>query len=102
MRISSAHLALALVCLGGGCVASIQPQIPADVATALARDRMRRLDTPSLSLYYPDGRRPETLRFAARLERCAQLLRARMLFHNDIADRRMAVILPEMTFNNAF
>jgi hypothetical protein len=85
-----------------GCVASVQPQMPADVATALARDPMRRLDTPSLSLYYPAGRRAETLHFAARLEQCAQLLRARMLFHNDIADRRMAVILPELTYNNAF
>jgi hypothetical protein len=89
------------ICLAG-CVASVQPQMPVDVAAALARDPMRRLDTPSLSLYYPAGRRAETLHFAERLEGCAQLLRARMLFHNDIADRRMAVILPELTFNNAF
>jgi len=89
MRRCRASLALALLCLTAGCVASFQPQMPVDVASALARDRMRRLDTPTLSLYYPDGRRAETLHFAARLERCAQLLRARMLFHNDIADRRM-------------
>jgi hypothetical protein len=88
--------------LVAGCVASVQPQLPADVATALARAPMRRLDTPSLSLYYPAGRQAETLHFAARLERCATLLRARQLFHNDIADRRMAVILPELTFNNGF
>ncbi|MES1158248.1 MAG: hypothetical protein ABUL67_04015, partial [Haliangium ochraceum] len=93
-------------CLGlaialGGCVASVQPQIPQDVAAALARDPMRRLDTTSLSIYYPAPRRDEALRFADRTERCARALRARTLFHNDIADRRMAIILPSLTFNNA-
>ena len=85
----------------GGCVASVQPQIPQDVATALARDPMRRLDTTSLSIYYPAPRRDEALRFADRTERCARALRARTLFHNDIADQRMAIILPDLTFNNA-
>ncbi len=90
-------LAIAL----GGCVASVQPQLPQDVAAALARDPMRRLDTTSLSVYYPAPRREEALRFADRTERCARALRARPLFHNGIADQRMAIILPDLTFNNA-
>ena len=82
-------------------MASVQPQIPQDVAAALARDPMRRLDTTSLSIYYPAPRRDEALRFADRTERCARALRARTLLHNDIADQRMAIILPDLTFNNA-
>lgn len=93
---------LALALGLAGCVASIQPQMPQDVAAAVARDPMRRLDTRSLSVYYPAQRRDEALRFAARAEDCAQALRARTLFHNDIADRRMVVVLPDLTFNNAF
>ena len=93
---------LALAVALAGCAASIEPQMPQDVAAALARDPMRRLDTPSLSVYYPIQRRDEALRFADRAERCAQALRSRMLFHNRIADRRMVVVLPDLTFNNAF
>ena len=86
----------------GACVASVQPVIPEDVATALALTPMRRLETPSLEVYYPAGRHDEALRFAEHVEGCARQLRSRTLVHNDIADRRLTLIMPELTFNNAF
>ncbi|HVZ87911.1 MAG TPA: hypothetical protein VHG72_13135 [Polyangia bacterium] len=84
------------------CVASVQSQIPPDIAATLVRNPMRRLDTDLLSLYYPAQRRDEAVRFAAHVEGCARQLEGRALVHNDIADRRLVIIFPEVTFNNAF
>ncbi|HLK91646.1 MAG TPA: hypothetical protein VKZ18_17270 [Polyangia bacterium] len=88
--------------LAGACVASTQPILPQDVATALAREPMYRLQTPNLDVYYPGPRRDEALRFAAHVEGCARALASRALVKNGIADRKLTLILPELTFNNAF
>ncbi len=94
---------LGLFLLGaGGCATSEQPLLPDDVATALARTPMRRLETASLRIYYPESRREQAYRFAGGVEACALALKAFSQVHNLIADRRMTLILPELTFNNAF
>jgi hypothetical protein len=90
------------VFLVGSCIASVEPIIPQDVAAALAQRPMRRLDTPNLAIYYPTDRRAEAVRFATHVEGCARQLLARQLIHNAISAQRLTLILPEVTFNNAF
>ena len=83
-------------------MAPIAPIIPQDVATALAQKPMRRLETTNLDVYYPTDHHDEAVRFADHVEWCARQLRARALVHNGIADRRLTLIMPDLTFNNAF
>ena len=85
-----------------GCIASVQPIMPQDVATALAQKPMRRLETTNLNVYYPADRHDEAIRFAQHVEGCARELHARQLIQNGISTRRMTLILPDLTFNNAF
>ena len=97
----------AVVALSGcvalaGCIASVQPIMPQDVATALAQKPMRQLETTNLNVYYPADRHDEAIRFAMHVEGCARELHARELIHNGISARRMTLILPDLTFNNAF
>ena len=63
---------------------------------------MRRLETPNLDVYYPAERHDEAVRFAQHVEGCARQLEARPLVHNGFASRKLTLILPELTFNNAF
>jgi hypothetical protein len=95
-------LALGAMVAAGGCIAPVTPVMPQDVAAALAQKPMRHLETASLDVYYPADRRDEAVRFAGHVEWCARQLRARALVHNGIADRRLTLIMPELTFNNAF
>jgi hypothetical protein len=83
-------------------MAPVVPLMPQDVATALADKPMRRLETANLDVYYPDDHHDEAVRFADHVEWCARQLRARALVHNGIADRRLTLIMPDLTFNNAF
>jgi hypothetical protein len=76
--------------------------MPQDVAAALAHEPMRRIETASLDVYYPASHHDEAVRFTDHLEWCARQLRARALVHNGIADRRLTLIMPDLTFNNAF
>jgi hypothetical protein len=94
--------ALAAVVGLGACMAPVTPLLPQDVATALVQKPMRRLETANLEVYYPDDHHDEALRFADHVEWCARQLRARALVHNGIADRRLTLIMPDLTFNNAF
>ncbi len=97
----SALLALALV-IGYGCVVPTQSRFPPDVATALREQPMRRLETDALLIYYPAQRRDGALRLASRIEGCAASLRSKAFIHNDYADQKMVVVLPDVPFNNAF
>jgi hypothetical protein len=83
-------------------MAPVVPLMPQDVATALASKPMRRLQTDNLDVYYPDDHHQEAVRFADHVEWCARRLRARALVHNGIADRRLTLLMPDLTFNNAF
>ena len=98
----SARVALAAAVLLEGCVASVGPLLPQDVQTSLAQHAMRRLETPNLDVYYPAERHDEAVRFAEHVEGCARQLEARALVHNGFASRKLTLILPELTFNNAF
>ncbi len=95
-------VALAASVALSACMAPVAPLMPQDVATALAQKPMRRLETPNLEVYYPDDHHDEALRFADHVEWCARQLRARALVRNGIADRRLTLIMPDLTFNNAF
>lgn len=98
MRHSIVILAAVLV----GCVGPTQTRFPTDVATALRRDEMRRMETQSLVIYYPEQRRGDAERIAGRVEQCAQVLRSQALIHNSYADQKMVLVVPDVPFNNAF
>lgn len=78
------------------------PRYPTDVATALASEPMRHIETERLHLYYPEQRREEALRVAERLEGCAAVLRQRTHIKNSYSRDKMVIVLPELPFNNAF
>jgi hypothetical protein len=45
-----------------GCMASVQPIMPQDAATALAQKSIRRFETTNLDVYYPADRHDEAIR----------------------------------------
>ena len=63
---------------------------------------MRRLDTETMALYYPEGRETEAWRFLTHVGGCVQHLRSVAHVHNGVADEKIVTILPELAFNNAF
>lgn len=93
-------LALVALALGAGCAPSLRFD-PA-THTALAQANMRRLETDSLVLYYPDHAKEETLRVAARYEACLRVLRAASRIHTSAADEKPRVVLPDAPLNNAY
>jgi len=106
-RKSRAPLAVAIAALsawgmGLGCAGVFAPQFPQDIATALAQERMSRLETPDMYLYYPTKRRDEALRFLERVGACAAHWRSESWLHNQIADAKMVLVMPELPYNNAF
>ncbi|HSY39706.1 MAG TPA: hypothetical protein VLA79_09265, partial [Polyangia bacterium] len=101
-RLAFVAVALLAPALTLGCGGMFVPQFPQDIATALAHERMSRLETPDLYLYYPTKRRDEALRFLGRVEACAAHWRNESWLHNRIADAKMVLVMPEVPFNNAF
>jgi hypothetical protein len=85
-----------------GCGGVFAPRFPQDVAAALAGERMSRLETPDIALYYPARRREEALRFLERVEGCAAHWRSETWLRNQITDAKMVLVMPEVPFNNAF
>jgi hypothetical protein len=57
------------------------PPLDQASAAALAQQPMRRLETRSLEIYYPEARRELALRVAARLEYCTAELKRRAVLH---------------------
>lgn len=94
----------ALIVLGivAGCVATATPRFPADVSAALARHDMRRMETDTLILYYPEHRRELAVRTAERITACQTMARARTRIDAWPAREKAIVVMPEMPFNNAF
>jgi hypothetical protein len=84
-----------------GC-ATIQQRFPDDVAAAVARDSMRRLETDHFILYYPEQRHDEVRRFLARAERCSSTTRGQARIHEGAWNDKMVVVMPDVPFNNAF
>jgi hypothetical protein len=81
-----------------GCT-SFAPRFPSNIAASFARDPMRRLETRSLRLYYPEPHRVEALRVAARLESCVDQLRAHA---HGPEDDKLLVVMTSADFNNAY
>ena len=100
----AARVVLALIASASiaGCSGAFVPQFPQDIASALARERMSRLETPDIYLYYPTRRRDEALRFLERVEGCAAYWRNQTWLRNQITDAKMVLVMPEVPFNNAF
>ena len=93
-------LAATLAALGG-CATS-EPRFTPDVATALSRDSMRRLETPDLVVYYAEGRRSEAERFTVSVGGCLRALKQRTRIHNRFSERKPFVILAGAAIDNAF
>lgn len=100
MRLSC--LVLPVFLLLTSCAGPVQSRFPPDVATSFREQPMRRLETDSLLVYYPERRREDALRIAERAEGCAAVLRAQAKIHNSYADQKMTLVLPDLPFNNAF
>jgi hypothetical protein len=89
---------IALLC---GCTTAA-PRFEPDVATALRRDTMRRLETERLVIYYPEGRLDTATRTAERVEGCIEALRARAQIKNGFSNQKMVMVMPELPLNNDF
>ncbi len=83
-------------------MAPVETRFPDDVAAALREHPMRRMETRSLYLYYPAGRRDEARRVAERLEGCVTGLHVQARIRNGYSQQKIPVILPETPLNNAF
>jgi hypothetical protein len=88
-----------LALLASGC-ASVSPLFTQAVSTSFAQQEMRKLETPTLELYYPAVRRSEALRVASRLETCLAHLRTLTLSKEPRA--RLVVYLTTAHFDNAY
>ncbi|MBX5480434.1 MAG: hypothetical protein IRZ16_01095 [Myxococcaceae bacterium] len=101
MRISALPAACGvLAALTLGACASVSPRFSQEVQTSFARDTMRRLETRSLVVYYPQEQKDAVLPTLARLERCVESLCARVL--SDTPRDKVVVLVTSAEFNNAF
>ena len=82
--------------------APVQQRFPDDVAAALARDSMRRLETEHFIIYYASTRGAEISRFAQHAERCTSAVRTAALIKEGAWSDKMVVVMPDEPFNNAF
>ncbi len=90
---------LALAVLATGC-ATLGPRFTPAVTASFAHQDVRKLETPSLELYYPEVRRAEALRVASRLEGCIAHLRTLTL--SSEPRPRLVVFLTTAHFDNAY
>src|SRR5262245_62360012 len=97
-----AVLAVASAALAAGCIPVAAQRLPQEVGAAIAATPMRRLETDSLLVYYPQGRDIEAWRFATRVEGCVDHFRQVAQVRNRITNQKILAILPELAFNNAF
>jgi hypothetical protein len=84
-----------------GC-AQARPRFGQDVQTALARDEMRRLETPDMRVYYPASERDEALRIATRLQGCLDALHYRARVKNRSTREKANIVVPALPLNNAY
>ncbi len=90
---------MALAALVSGC-ATLSPRFSPAVTASFAHQDIRKLETASLELYYPEVRRAEALRVATRLEGCLAHLRTLTLSQEPRA--RLVVFLTSAHFDNAY
>ncbi len=94
-----AAVCLLAAVLASGC-ATLNPRFTPAVTASFAHQEVRKLQTPSLELYYPAARRGEALRVAQRLETCLTQLRRLTLAKESRA--RLVVYLTTANFDNAY
>jgi hypothetical protein len=85
-----------------GCLPTAEPRYPQNVAAALARHPMRAVESEHVLLEYPESRRALAYRLLPHVEACAAYLERIAQVHNDVADRKLTVVMPEVPLNNAF
>jgi WD40-like Beta Propeller Repeat len=90
---------LVAAALASGC-ATLTPLFTPAVTASFAHQDIRKLETPSLELYYPADRRSEALRVAERLETCLAHLRTLTLSQEPRAP--LIVYLTTANFDNAY
>ncbi|MBI3184890.1 MAG: PD40 domain-containing protein [Myxococcales bacterium] len=91
--------AIALLALSCGC-ASVRARFPQEVAASFASQPMRKLETDSAEIYYPERARASAQRVAARMSECLAALRRLPLARTD--GPKALVFLTSANFNNAF
>src|SRR5262245_59838305 len=95
------HLLAVAVALAG-CYPLAQRHYPTNVSTAIRRDAMRRMESPDLVVYYPEGRRAEAERFQGWVGGCLQSLYQRVRIQNSLSRRKPFAILIGAPLDNAF
>ncbi|MGE3672883.1 MAG: TolB family protein [Polyangiaceae bacterium] len=63
---------------------------------------MRQLETDTLIVVYPEGKRREAIRFARRAAYCREELLRRALIKGGASEEKAVLILPDVSINNAF
>lgn len=84
-----------------GC-ATATPRFSPDVQAGLARDDMRKLETPDARIYYAEHEREEALRVAGRLQACIEAIRKHAKVKAPGEDDKANIVLPSVPFNNAY
>ena len=95
-------LAVVAAVVLGGCAPIAEPRYPTDVATAVARQPMRRMESANLIVYYPEGRQSEADRFQRWVGGCIRNLQARARIDSVTSRRKPFVVLTNRPINNAF
>lgn len=93
------HLAAAALLLLSGC-ASLSPRFTPELAASLAHDEMRKLETPSVELYYPAVNRQGAIRTLTRLEKCLAQLEKLPVGHQK--PPKALIYLTTAEYNNAY
>jgi hypothetical protein len=92
---------LAIVLFALAACVGVTQRFPLDVQTALAREPMRRLETPRFIIYYAAARGAEVERFVVRADRCAELLRSDAVIRDGEWAEKMVILMPDVAYNNA-
>ena len=100
--LARAVLGVTALAAGASCIPTAAPQLPQDVAAALAKGPMRTLETEHLLVYYPADKRDQAVRLATHVEGCVGYLKSMAQIHNSLTERKMAVLLADLPLNNAF
>jgi hypothetical protein len=101
LYLPAARHAFVLVVLASALSCGALPPVdPQPIMTAYRKETMRKMQTPSAEIYYPERRRAEALRIGSRIEACVGRLRA--LTKSGRPRRKLIVMLPESDVANAY
>jgi len=95
-------MAACVVSLSSTGCAVLSPRFPDDVQTAVVRDSMRRMETDTLVIYYPEAREAQAKRMAARVAYCTQAVREHAPVRDAWTDQKPRIVMADLPFNNAY